>query len=91
MVLADLRTAIEAGTVLSDSLRQTAASISDLAVTLRLDKPKDPDAEPFRIQDYTEVMRETTRAAVELAMLAESLAGATSRPRGSWTAHSVLW
>lgn len=78
VVLTDLRKAIESGTELSESLRQTARSLSELAVTLRLDQPKDPNAEPFRIQNYTEAMRETTRAAIELATLTESLAGATS-------------
>ncbi len=76
-VLTELRLAVEAGTVLSDSVRETAAGFSGLARQLRLDEPKDPDAEPFRIQDYTEAIRETTRAARELAELTDSLAGVT--------------
>lgn len=75
--LAELRGAVEASTALSESVRQTAAAFSDLAGRLGLDEPKDPDAEPFRIQDYTDAARETTRAAEELAELTRSLTGAT--------------
>lgn len=77
-VLTELRLAVEASTVLSDSVRETAAGFSGLARQLRLDEPKDPNAEPFRIQDYTEAIRETTMAARELAELTDSLAGVTS-------------
>jgi hypothetical protein len=76
-VLTELRGAVEASTVLSDSVRETTGAFSDLARQLRLDEPADPDAEPFRIRDYTEAARETTRAAEELAGLTRSLTGAT--------------
>ncbi|MCC5824255.1 MAG: hypothetical protein LAT64_11265 [Phycisphaerales bacterium] len=77
-LVVDLRETIEASTVLSDSVRETAGGFSELARQLRLDEPRDPDAEPFRIQDYTEAIRETTQAAIELANLADSLSAATS-------------
>lgn len=77
-VLTELRQAVEASTVLSDSVRETTDSFSALAGQLRLDEPKDPDAEPFRIQNYTEAIRETTVAARELSELTRSLASATS-------------
>lgn len=76
-VIADLRGAVEASTELSESVGRTTAAFSDLARQLRLDQPGDPDAEPFRIQDYTEAIRETTNAASELTRLTESFAGAT--------------
>lgn len=75
--LAELRGAVEASTTLSESVRETAAAFSGLASQLGLNEPKDPDAEPFRIQDYTEAIRETTRAAEELGALTRSLTGAT--------------
>lgn len=78
VLAADLRGAIEAGTTLSESVRRTASGFSELVRQLRLDEPRDPDTEPFDIGAYTEAIRETTRAAVELSRLAESLTDATS-------------
>lgn len=77
-VVADLRGAIEATTELSESVQRTTVGFSDLARQLRLDQPKEPDGEPFRIRDYTEVMKETTAAAAELSRLTESLTSATT-------------
>lgn len=72
-----LQSTIDAGTTLSDSLRLTTGSVSDLATQLRLGEEGDPNDEPFRIQDYTLALQEATRAAEELGRLAASLTGAT--------------
>lgn len=77
-VVADLRGAIEAGTTLSESLERTAGGFSELATRLGLDEPRAPDSEPFRIQNYTEAIREASNAAERLNELAGSLLGATS-------------
>lgn len=75
--ITELRTTIEAGTALSESLRSTAGGVADLAAQLRLGEEGDPDDEPFDINEYTVALREATRTAEELGRLAESLTGAT--------------
>lgn len=77
-VISDLRDAIESGTILSESLGRTAGGFSDLAGRLGLDEPRAPGSEPFRIQNYTEAIREATNAADRLNELAGSLVTATS-------------
>lgn len=77
-VIKDLREAIEAGTALSDSLRETTGAVSGLAAQLDLGGPSDPDSEPFRVEEYTTALREARRAAEELGRLTETLASATA-------------
>lgn len=76
-MLTELREATDSATTLSESVRETTKAFSDLMTRLRVDGPKDPDAEPFDITEYTAMMRETTAAASELTRLTESLTGAT--------------
>jgi len=77
-VIGDLRVTIESTTALSDSVRTTTQQFSELATLMHLDEPKDPDAEPTNIKDFTEALRETTLAAGELISLTESIKNATT-------------
>lgn len=76
---AELRTTVQAGTGLSESLRTTLGGVSGLVTQLGINDPDndDEDSEPFRIQDYTVALQEATRTAEELGRLTNSLIGAT--------------
>lgn len=77
-VIAELRLTIDSATALSESVRTTTEQFGELAAQLHLDEPKDPEANPTDITDYTEALRETTRAAGELVKLTESMKDATA-------------
>lgn len=76
---AELRTTVQAGTELSESLQSTLGGVSALVTQLGINDPDDDDedSEPFRIQDYTVALQEATRTAEELGRLTDSLTGAT--------------
>ncbi len=76
--IADLHAAIESGTALSESLGRTASGFTELAQKLGLDEPRAPGSEPFRIQNYTEAIREAAHTAERLNELTASLVAATS-------------
>lgn len=77
-VITELRMTVESTTALSDSVRSTTEQFAELATLLRLDEPKDPDAEQTNIKDFTQALRETTAAASELVKLSESIKGTTA-------------
>lgn len=77
-VITELRMTVESTTALSDSVRSTTEQFAELATLLKLDEPKDPDAEQTNIKDFTEALRETTIAAGELVKLSESIKGTTA-------------
>lgn len=77
-MITDLRQTVDSTTALSDSVRSTTAQFEELAKLLHLDEPSDPDAPKTDITDFTEALRETTRAASELVKLSESIKGTTA-------------
>ena len=83
-LVGNLHATVEAGTALSESLRQTTTTFSLLATQLGLDQSQKTDqpasggdGEPFDIGSYTEALREAAGAAGQLTELTQSLLGAT--------------
>jgi hypothetical protein len=82
-LVVELRQALQAGTVTSDSLNATIHSLDALVTRFKGTQPSSkqalPPARPFNIMDYTEAARELANATRELEALIRTLDSDTPR------------
>lgn len=77
-LVAEVHQTLEAGTAMSSSLGETLTVFDALMARFgvgepREDKPKDPNAQPFRVQDYGETADQLAAAARDLTALLRTL------------------
>ena len=70
-LVAELRTALEAGGVTSDSVRETIAALDALMARFERPAPREgaPPSRPFDVTEYTEALRELGATATQLQVL----------------------
>jgi hypothetical protein len=70
-LVAELRTALEAGGVTSDSVRETIAALDALMARFERPAPREgaPPSRPFDVTEYTEALRQLGATATQLQVL----------------------
>ncbi len=71
VLVAELRTALEAGGVTSDSVRETIAALDALMARFERPAPREgaPPSRPFDVTEYTEALRQLGATATQLQVL----------------------